>query len=456
MARLRTKDVFVAGGMPTHTYIKRDEFGLEKKLEDEVEEGYKIVCLTGPTKSGKTVLCNKVFGGDKCIMVAGGQIENRDEFWSTVIGELELPEEEMQSRSSSIGANIGALIGLKSQLQSGKTFKIAKNLRSIAATFVIENDLKVIIDDFHYMKEDTQKGIIDALKSEIFRGMALIFIATPHHAFDAISRRREMEGRFTHLSIPKWTTDQLTEIGQIGFPLLNMKVPAECISRLAEESFESPLLMQRFCSRLCLHYDIKKKLVDATEIKPTDDTLEKIFEDVAHSSGYPAFQQLSTGPQPRTKRLERKLLNSDETADLYECILFAIAKTGPKSRITYNEIRSELQEILEADAVPQKRQVSNALSQMSNIAKEKIDGEPVIEWIDDILHITDPHLMFYLRWVIKREKFDNKLKFSRIIFKLFGMDVGVEKDAIVTISRPVLEGKNIVQKRPLRKKRNKK
>ncbi|MEL6767785.1 MAG: hypothetical protein AAFP17_11445 [Pseudomonadota bacterium] len=424
--------MFVAGGMPTHTYVNRDELGLEKLLYREVDEGYKIVCITGPTKSGKTVLCNKVFGQEKCLWIPGGQIEGIDEFWSYVIGELELPDEEKTTRKSSIGANIGALIGLKSQIEMGKEFRITKNLRSIAMQFIRESNLKIIVDDFHYINSDTQRAIIDALKSEIFHGLCLILIATPHHAFDAIARRREMEGRFSHIRIPTWSVDQLERIGKVGFPLLNMEVTEDCISNLAEESFESPLLMQRFCSRLCSHFEIGAKLGRKRSISPTAVALEQIFEEVAESSGFPAFQKLSTGPQSRSKRLERRLANSNEKADIYECILFAIAKTGPKSTITYNEIRSVLQDILEPEHVPQKQQVSHALSQMSTIAKEKIDGEPVVEWIDDVLHITDPHLMFYLRWVIRRQRFDQGFKiFDFLSTLLKGRDLEVFKTGVV-------------------------
>jgi len=35
---------------------------------------------------------------------------------------------------------------------------------------------------------------------------------------------------------------------------------------------------------------------------------------------------------------------------------------------------------------------------MSGIATDEIEGEPVVEWVDDHLYITDPFLMFYMRW----------------------------------------------------------
>jgi hypothetical protein len=37
---------------------------------------------------------------------------------------------------------------------------------------------------------------------------------------------------------------------------------------------------------------------------------------------------------------------------------------------------------------------------MTEIARDKIEGEPVLEWDDDakMLHIADPFFAFYLKW----------------------------------------------------------
>ena len=59
---VKTKNVFVAGGMPSVTYIDRLALNLEKSLRSEIREGYKVICVTGPTKSGKTVLTEHVLG----------------------------------------------------------------------------------------------------------------------------------------------------------------------------------------------------------------------------------------------------------------------------------------------------------------------------------------------------------------------------------------------------------
>jgi hypothetical protein len=85
--------------------------------------------------------------------------------------------------------------------------------------------------------------------------------------------------------------------------------------------------------------------------------------------------------------------------DIYIAVLRAIARTGPRTALTYEDIRSKLREILVVD-IPQAHEISRVLMKMTEIAKDKIEGEPVLEWDDDskMLHIADPFFAFYLKW----------------------------------------------------------
>lgn len=62
-SNLTPSKVFVPGGMPVITYVPRTERELEGRLQSVTDNLCKLVTLTGATKSGKTVLANKVFPG---------------------------------------------------------------------------------------------------------------------------------------------------------------------------------------------------------------------------------------------------------------------------------------------------------------------------------------------------------------------------------------------------------
>ena len=384
--------------MPSITYVDRTAQNLERSLRSEIRDGYKVICVTGPTKSGKTVLTRHTLGRDKSALVNGGQVESSEEFWALLLQDLDLPDsyEETDAKESSVG--LRTLLTAQAKMNEGSKVTFSNRNKRTLLMYLLENDLALIVDDFHYMPENVQREVIRSLKSEVFEGLVAILISGPHRAFDAIGVEREMEGRFAHIEIPAWNLSELLEISRKGFPKLEMQVSQPTVELFAAEANGSPLLMQRFCGRLCDHYDIEETLDEPRQFSPSDAVLNGIFETVAKQFGLPTFQKLAKGPQSRSKRVDRRMLSGEGHMDIYQAVLAAVANTGPNAKLHYNEIRDQLKTILVEADLPQKHEVSSALGHMSGIAKDEIEGEPVVEWSDDHLYLTDPFLMFYMRW----------------------------------------------------------
>ncbi|MCV3274352.1 hypothetical protein [Roseobacter sinensis] len=349
-----------------------------------------------PLKGNQWVL---TLGRERSAIVNGGQVENSEEFWRLLLQDLQLPTTEELAEGNENSAGFRYLVTAQTRASEGTTQTFNNSNKRTILGFMRQSDLALVVDDFHYMPSSVQREIVRSLKSEVFEGLVAILIAVPHRAFDAIGVEREMEGRFAHVEIPAWSTEELLKIPDQGFPELKMDIDADCITDFVNESNGSPLLTQRFCSRLCSHYGIEETCEEHKTYHPADSVKQEIFEAVAQQFGFPTFEKLSKGPQSRSKRIERSLLSGDNTLDICQSVLRAVANTGPKEKLHYNEIRDELRKLLAEDDVPQKHEVSNALGHMSNIAKDGIQGEPVLEWDDDFLYLNDPFLMFYMRWV---------------------------------------------------------
>lgn len=78
---LKASEVFVPGGFPTHTYVERADQKLQQRLIDGLEELGKFVSVSGPSKSGKTVLIEKVVGKTNLITITGAGVQSADEVW---------------------------------------------------------------------------------------------------------------------------------------------------------------------------------------------------------------------------------------------------------------------------------------------------------------------------------------------------------------------------------------
>ncbi|MEJ7676507.1 MAG: hypothetical protein WKG06_01230 [Segetibacter sp.] len=212
-----------------------------------------------------------------------------------------------------------------------------------------------------------------------------------------------MTGRVVQLPISLWDINELKEIAYKGFENLNVLCPEDIIETLARESFGSPHLMQEFCQRLCKINGIDETIL-GSPLQITTPNFDSFFKEIVNTiSSKVAFERLARGPRQRADRVQRQL-SSGETVDIYTATLDGIAETGPKTEITYEELRSSLKKVL-LDESPQGHEITRVLGKMDEIAKEELQGEPVIDWDKENtkLFISDPFFAFYLRWAVKEQ-----------------------------------------------------
>jgi hypothetical protein len=409
----RVGDVFVPGGLPAVTYVAREALRLERLVNDYIDEGLKILSVSGPTKSGKTVLVRKAV--PELMELSGGDLKSVSGFWTAVVDQLgAFPEvsKEITSEDSEAKTREGSG-GLKvpiaeASLRRGTTSVATDSRRhtigrsrphQLVAKEGLNkrrDELVLFVDDFHYIRPDVQLDIVRGLKQLVFDGLRVVFASVPHRAFDAVRIEKEMTGRVEQLPIPLWDRSELEVIAARGFRELNVRGEDDDIGRLAREAFQSPHLMQDFCLQYCKANEVRATVEEELSLQPPADW-DEFFKGRAPIASKLAFDLLAKGP-PRTDRIPRKLKDGTET-DIYGAVLAAIAWTGPVTELPYDQLRTALREVLAGD-LPQLHEVTRVLLVMSKIAREKLEGEPVVDYDEDYqtLHISDPFFAFYLRW----------------------------------------------------------
>lgn len=234
------------------------------------------------------------------------------------------------------------------------------------------------------------------MKDVIFDGVPIILAAVPHRAFDAVRVEKEMTGRVEQIPIPTWSDEELEEIGRAGFRELGAECPPDTLERLAKQSFGSPHLMQDFCLQLCKENGLRETADPPRTLVAPD--WPTFFRSRASATSKTAFDLLARGPRQRSDRIQRALKDG-RSGDIYFVVLAAIAETGPATKISYESLRSAIRVVIAEDP-PQRHEVTRVLEEMSKIAREKIDGEPVVDYDVEMseLHISDPFFAYYLRW----------------------------------------------------------
>ena len=413
---VRTSSVFVPGGMPNYTYVVRRSRELQEKLESAQDNLCKLITLTGSTKSGKTVLVNKVYPRNGSnIWIDGGTVRTEDDFWQIVLERIQgfttyeenVAEENKHEVSGDVSGglklpiiNFGTKVGGKigKNKSEAKTRGRQLSARTAAIAQLKKSKIPIIIDDFHYLERDIQANIIRALKPLIFEGQPVILIAIPHRRYDAVKVEREMTGRIEHIRVPQWSSTELLEISALGFELLRVEVSDNITSTFSSEAYGSPHLMQEFCRNLLMENDITETLTANKQINFLN---TQLFHTIAGNTGRVIFDKLAKGPRQRSDRIVRTLHNGDEV-DIYKVTLLAMARLKPQmEKVDYEQLRTEIRNIL-ATNLPQAHEVSRVLEKMAEIASLDESSIPVIDWDKEerCLHITDPFFAFFLRWGI--------------------------------------------------------
>lgn len=418
---LRIREVFTAGGIPDVTYNDRSNLELESKLLEALALGSRVISITGPTKIGKTVLWKKAIPVDKRVFVPGGIIREEEDIWNHILTKLEhhlswteeqTSEEESKQADALSGGVQGSLFGvakLKTDLKNTTT-KGKKQISKISKSFSVSpidtaiellknNNLTLVVDDFHYIDRNIQSNFIRAIKDPITTGLDVIICAVPHRDHDALKAEPEMTGRVFQLPIKPWEQHELREIAEKGFNALNLTCSSNIIDTFIKESYKSPHLMQEFCAQLCVKNRIFEEQTSPTTLQPPT-SYQTFFEGIVNSSNSKEiYETLLEGPSNSDRKM-RQFQNGSE-GDIYLAIMHALAELLGLDTITPDLIRGKLREILEPTSVPTLHQVKGTLKKMAELAKDSVPGEPPVDYQDNLLHVVDPFFSFYLKWCDK-------------------------------------------------------
>jgi hypothetical protein len=403
------RDVFVPGGRPTVTYQART--GLEKQLRDQLDYGdHGILSVSGPTKTGKTVLVRQVV--EDAVFLEGGQIDSFESFCHSILDHFSVPtefersisEEDTDGTDRAIKGSAAVLSVDYRRQNSEKTSTTVSTKQSRSPNIATSEALAgggkpLVIDDFHYVEPSLQLNIVRFLKSLVFDGLTVVLVSVPHRAYDAVRVEREMTGRVTVVEVGFWSNDDLMSIARTGFDALNAADLHELVAhQLVEQTFSSPHLMQQFCLGVCKENSIPGTLTYRQNLSEPTDGWPSFYRGFASSASKFAFDRLARGGRQRQDRLRRELTDG-RIVDIYGLVLEAIARTGPTVSIKYETLRAEMRNLIKG-VQPQRNQITQVLEKMSEIARTSIEGEPVVDWVpgDDVLHISDPYFAYYLRW----------------------------------------------------------
>ncbi len=417
---LKAIDVFTPGTFPTHNYVERNQQGLEQMLRDGLDTPGQIVSLSGPSKSGKTVLVERVVSRDLLIPINGASVERAQDVWTKVLDWMDTPETILTSKSKSgtIGTELSGkgTVGLplvatgefaaKGTLEGAFTSSTSTGRSRRGLQQVVEeigsSDFVIFLDDFHYMQRDIQAEVAKTLKDGVRSGLKIVTAAVTHRGDDVLRANPELRGRVRTIDLEYWNREDLGEIAKVGFAALNAQVSDALISKFTMESAGSPQLMQSLCLQTCfvLNFRESHDQIIPEVINPSAESIGRVLEQTSAATDFRSLVDvLDNGP--RTRGTERKTykFHSGGQGDVYTVILKAVASDPPQLSFSYDDLLQRAATVCDGES-PVGSSVITTCSQMAKIALDKFPKERTIDWDESksVFDLPDPYLMFYLRW----------------------------------------------------------
>jgi hypothetical protein len=402
------RGVFQTAGLPTTTYVRREEGKYELALRDSVE-GSPITVITGPSKTGKTSLYRTVLeqGERTLVVVRCDNSQTEGGFWSAALQALgaavELDwSESLETRSETeVAAELGVDLLAKGtgsvRRTSGKTTGSDRRMahvrgdpgpRQLVEALGARASV-LVIEDFQYLSERVGETLFQQTKVLVDSQVPVVVVCTPQHASDVMRLNRDLIGRTRVLRIGNWRPEDLRKIAEQGFAHLGVTVAPEALSLIAVESLGIPFITQLIC---------REMVVAATQ--RTNGSTKGMA--LGHPDAVAALRARAREEARGFGDVWQPVGKAQR--ELWARVLAAFTLDPLKSALTLDELARRLRRLRHPDkpgASSPEALAKDVKSAVESFAKRT---PRVVEWSEanSTLYVVDPIFLFYRRWSTPR------------------------------------------------------
>jgi hypothetical protein len=344
----QAKDVFgIQRDLPLN-YITRDA---DRIFLDSLDRSHHVV-IYGSSKQGKTSLRKKNLKEEEHIIIHCNNKWDISQINNNILKqagyELTLSQSLSTSGKAKVKATIGWNLFAKAEGQfegeAGKEKEIVtKSLDLdpedvndvIKALQEISFNKYIILEDFHYLKPETQKDFAIELKAFHENSKyTFLIIGVWLEENRLIVLNGDLAGRVKSVNADSWEPHELKKLIDDGEYLLNISFDEETKDKLIAESLQNVYVVQEVCYELCVENNVhetvqgQQKILDCTKL---DVFIEKIVGQ--HAGRYNKFiSSFIDGFQPTE-------------LEMYKWILFSLI-TANEKKLEQGFRRSEINDII--------------------------------------------------------------------------------------------------------------
>jgi hypothetical protein len=354
-AKQKTADVFgVSRDLPT-TYVERDD--VDDKLLDNLTRD-KHVIIYGSSKQGKTCLRRHCLQDDDYILVQCQNTWDIGKLSEAILKQAGCEVEISNSRTADgksklqVKAKGGVWFGFgKTEAELGGEGEQGHSRTKLTEPLELDasdpNDLVralkgiefgkfIVLEDFHYLPQETQEQFAFALKTiHETSKITFIIVAVWREENRLIVYNGDLAGRIISVDADAWTNSDLLKVVGAGEALLNVQFSESFKYSLIERALNSVYIVQDCCYKACKEYEVNETM-ETQFLFPADLDAKDLVAAVIHEQGarYMSFlTNFAAGFQDTQLNMYRWLLYPVVTADVKEL----------EAGLSYRTIRNSIQ-----------------------------------------------------------------------------------------------------------------
>jgi len=379
---MKVSEVFRDTSYPEVTYVERREGDKEKDLADYLFKESIAVSISGPSKSGKSALLKHVIRNwditpDYFVEVRGNNIKSEKNFWQLVLKQLDEPTtRQYKSRKGTkstdkftIGAAIQALTAKYSKSETNEDFEVIIEDHDLGLNTILDiyekEEFVIFIDDAHKISEEIHQPIAEQIKEGVDKELKFCTGYIDYRSDALTSADIDLSSRVESVQLDSWEKQELIKIADKGFGKLNLHVDDSVISILAQESIQSPQLMQKLCYELCTENGFYYGQEEKGKITISKNEIKGLLRSVGESlrETYSTEFDLITGAAKGNTEKQYNWIDG-ESGDRYATVLRGIAANPPKVSFKLNKLKERIYNQCSGDA-PQSGNITIDIKRMN-------------------------------------------------------------------------------------------
>ncbi|MEZ4703952.1 MAG: hypothetical protein R3A11_01935 [Bdellovibrionota bacterium] len=428
MSELRLENVFGVSKDQVLSYVEREEVD---GLFAEALQSDKQIVVYGASKQGKTSLVDKHLPYKQNIVVSLTPKFTLTDIYKSVLRSSGIDIETMSQKSmctsnqAAVEANLQAKVptlldsGVSGSLQQVNSETETKSIKSIDLNLELPNDIAfvlnkihskkiIVLENFHYLKEEVQKEFAYDLRSFQELGVRFIILGVWREKNRLIQFNGDLLDRIFEIPVEPWEKEDFKKVAQIGSEKLNISIANDFLDQLIDDAFDSIGVVQELLKSVCEKSSIKNRQTKQVEIVDIK-ILEQAKSEKVHSYGSRHLRALEAIAEGRKNAKNTK---SDDLKTMPLYLPYYTVKAFLD--FDFNEVvagikRSKLESKIKSfhhrrDDV-RASDMSNLLYNFATLQSEKQIKPPIFDFdkTTQMLRVIDSTFYFFLRNSDKNE-----------------------------------------------------